>query len=231
MKVHLLLLTAFLGVTLCTCKKNTVTQVPLDPAFKAAFNFKAGSYWIYKDSISGRMDSFFVRRNSDEYLPSQATNTNTFVPEVIEMSISEYNISSGNDTAGWELDLEGTAISLSLLESKIYTLQIEYWPLVNYPFQTTLISPFLPAYSSVDTSVVIGINNSYVINGNTFTGVAEVNECAHLDSNVNGWLTNKYSYNDWFYICPDVGLIKIRLNHPQDPLYRVWELQRWVIIK
>ena len=34
-----------------------------------------------------------------------------------------------------------------------------------------------------------------------------------------------------FFISPDAGIIKMRLNHPQDTLIRIWELERYKIVK
>jgi hypothetical protein len=50
--------TAFLH----SCKKQDNTAY-INPELKKHFNFKEGSYWIYRDSLTGSMDTFTVYNN------------------------------------------------------------------------------------------------------------------------------------------------------------------------
>lgn len=43
-------------------KKDTIKYVSSEN--KARFNFQKGSYWIYKDSLTGKEDSFYVYQNT-----------------------------------------------------------------------------------------------------------------------------------------------------------------------
>ncbi|MBL7692052.1 MAG: hypothetical protein JNM41_10695, partial [Flavipsychrobacter sp.] len=43
-------------------KKDTIKYVSSET--KADFNFQKGSYWIYKDSLTGKEDSFYVYQNT-----------------------------------------------------------------------------------------------------------------------------------------------------------------------
>jgi len=60
-------------MTMYSCKKNNNPVINVNTALKAAFNYMPGTYWIYKDSISGRIDSFFVTLHQDN------TGTGAFV--------------------------------------------------------------------------------------------------------------------------------------------------------
>jgi hypothetical protein len=57
-KTCILLLIAF--CSLLACRKNNVPHYPINAALKVAFSFKPGTYWIYQDSLSGEIDSFYV---------------------------------------------------------------------------------------------------------------------------------------------------------------------------
>ena len=90
----------------------------------------------------------------------------------------------------------------------------------------------LSPYSTVDMGTVVSISSTIQISNRTFSNVAMVNRKAKLDSILFGSVFPPYRYDDMFWICADVGLIKIRFNHySQDTLHRVWELQRWHIEK
>lgn len=57
MKKYTLLVLPFL---FWGCKKD---PIKVDSATEKNFSFKTGSYWVYRDSLSGKVDSFFVSRN------------------------------------------------------------------------------------------------------------------------------------------------------------------------
>ena len=88
------------------CNRNSITKVPVNADLKAAFNYKPGTYWIYRDSISGIIDSFFVRSNGDGY--TNTTNGDNKSIESIGLTISEYTFisTSSIDTQGWVFVLE-----------------------------------------------------------------------------------------------------------------------------
>jgi hypothetical protein len=227
MRRYLVIIVALI-LAFCACKKQDNTKhVNVNADLKAAFNFLPGTYWIYRDSISGQIDSFFVRSNQDTYY---LVSGQSF--EDIRINISEYKIGSPisySDTLFWIFDYQYNEFSVYCDEHKIYNGEIEYIPLINYPFQTTLSNyPLFADYYNTLQGSVIGIYNTYEVASQTFTNVAEVNQ---LDSLGPIAPFSKYTYNDLIYICSGVGLIKMNLNHPQDSLHRIWELQRWKIVK
>ncbi|PQJ11874.1 hypothetical protein CJD36_008755 [Flavipsychrobacter stenotrophus] len=60
----------FLVVLVCvivfcitSCHKSYTTFSPIDPYLLAHYNFQPGTYWIYRDSVTGKEDSIIVYRN------------------------------------------------------------------------------------------------------------------------------------------------------------------------
>ena len=231
---NLLLAAIFLvGITLCACNRDSITKVPVNADLKTAFNYKPGTYWIYRDSISGIIDSFFVRSNEDIY--TNTTNGSSKSIEDIVMNISEYtNIPtlSKIDTQSWIFDFETTMFNIYFYDNKIYDNQVQFFPLINYPFQTSLSSyPLISNYYEVEKGTVINIFDAFTLNGQSFNNVAEISHSANINASQNSSLNSPYSYNDLFFISSDVGIIKMSLNHPEDSMNRVWEIQRWHIVK
>lgn len=52
---------AFLVVGALACKKEG-DFIPIQPELKAAFLFKVGSYWIYRDTLNQTLDSVYLER-------------------------------------------------------------------------------------------------------------------------------------------------------------------------
>ena len=110
-----LLVAAIIGVTLCTCKKP-LKKYPVNGDLKAAFNYKVGTYWVYRDSISGGWDSFYVTRSDDTW---NVNGDNSI--EAIEINISEQNITTGatGTVKDWAFDYGGNTFCFSVSEEKI----------------------------------------------------------------------------------------------------------------
>ena len=194
------------------CKKNPVYKV--DPALKATFSYQPGTYWIYKDSLSGRTDSFYVTNNL-----FTSTTADDITIDQIGIVICEKNIvpivpPDLNDSSLWTVILENNQISVLWNYTKIELP--EACVLANYPFSLGILP------HSANTNVT-NIFSSFSVGSNTYTNVEEAN-C--YDS-----ISPQVDHNNWFYLCSDVGIIKMRLNYPQVPINRIWELQRWHIVK
>jgi len=116
-------------------------------------------------------------------------------------------------------------IDLQFITNESFTSKINYAPLINYPFLDSLVSD---GTTGNEDSGEVSILNYYTVNGQNFSNVGTVNQHVNLPPFLNYGL---YTTNDWFYICPEAGIIKMRLNHPQDSVNRVWELQRLHIVK
>ena len=60
------ILSILCAVVLFGCTRSKSVNTPVNSDLIASFNYKPGTYWIYRDSISGEIDSFFVRSNTAE---------------------------------------------------------------------------------------------------------------------------------------------------------------------
>ena len=207
---------------------NNTTTISVNPALKAAFNYKVGTYWIYQDSLSGEVDSFFVWLNTDFYslyYPVGTSNPQKNI-EAIGIDVTEYNVSPifPPDTQSWAYYYTDFEIDLQY-NSSAYEGKIVYDAFINYPNDTMLSGEGYGINSiSADTGKVINIYNQLIVNGQTFSNVIEVNHFMQFPG---------YTHHDTFLVAPSTGIIKMKLNHPLDSLNkrRVWELQRYHIVK
>ncbi len=218
-------LSVLIGILILNACNPTpkVTNYPINADLKAAFYYQIGTYWIYRDSISGMIDSFYVTTSGEaNQIPSNGSN---YSVDNITIQILEKNISpvpTSSTLYCWDYFYQANIIFIDFFFDN-NSHPTEYRPFINYPFQATITTEFYAmTYSYLAYKNINNIYNNYVVNGNSFTNVAEINH----------WVVAPImSYNDVFFISPEAGIIKMRLNHPLDSLYRVWELQRWHIVK
>jgi hypothetical protein len=64
MKVWIILFAAFFYWILSSCSRVKPFNIDVNGQLKSHF-FKKGTYWIYRDSISGQIDSFYVTSTYD----------------------------------------------------------------------------------------------------------------------------------------------------------------------
>jgi len=201
----------YLAVALCICitgmysckKNNPVPHRIIDADLKGAFDFQPGTYWILRDSLTGQVDSFYVRGTSSNNLTS---GNPSYTFDEITVDIKEVNETpAGSDTARWGIGLEQNEVGFS----DWYDNQYFNFDAIVYPF-TSGIQP------SAVYNQSISIPNTVTIGINSFNNVAAINF-------TSSWL------NDYFYLNADVGFVKIILN--QSGATRVWQLQRWNIVK
>jgi len=205
-------------LTALGCKKENHNGV--DPGLQNAYSFPKGTYWIYKDSLSGDIDSFFVTDNS---LVSVATNDG--LNDHIFMAISENSeYRSKIETSQWQLLLNLSEIDLYWIQrnaTPISHADYSYSPLAFYPF---VVASSLSGEHYIAT--VIQNFNTYTVGSNTFNKVTLINDTLFGTPN-----SSDPYMNDWLYLSDGIGIIKMHLYHPQDTLDRIWELQRWHIVK
>jgi len=217
---NVIFLTVLAASVLNACHKPSQPHYTINASLKAAFDFQPGTYWIYKDSISGEVDSFAVQTSES------GTSTNSsggYSMDQIFIYIQEYFPSSGtSDYKEWEYSFFGDEIDLLYYGSNI--TETNYAPFINFPFQNPLTYETYAheVGNIIDSSYVDNIYDSYSLLGNTFLNVAVVNHALIYLTAIN--------YSDVFYICPNIGIIKMKLNHRLDSINRVWELQRWNVV-
>jgi len=201
----------YLTTVLCICimgmysckKNNPIPHKIIDAHLKGAFDFQPGTYWIFKDSLTGQVDSFYVRNNWNS-IYTNASPSYTY--DGITVDIKEVNeLPIGSDTARWGIGLAQNQLAFS----DYYKDDFFNYDAIIYPF-TSGIQPYDVYPESIILMSSFSINNSTI-----FNNVAEICYSGGV--------------NDFFYLNSDVGLIKIVLN--QRDAIRVWELQRWNIVK
>ena len=202
----------------CGCKKSDPV-VQIDSRLKAGFNFQPGTYWIYKDSISGQVDSFFVRYNS---LTTNPAGIGT--QYIITIYVSEYQINAINlqDTTQWvykladnEFDVQSNCAIALTNEGK----SIQYGEVFSFPMVVGTIYD----YSGIENKL-ISILSSLVINTKSYANVSTIHSFG-TNFTIDNW-----SIDNLFYVCDSVGFLKIIQNQPLDSLHKVWELQRYNIV-
>jgi hypothetical protein len=193
-------LTAALIFSFVACHKQS-QPIPISGDLLKYFDYKVGTYWIMRDSISGRIDSFSVTNN-------QFGNTFNGSNEYnIGISISEYTNGNINpDSLSWLIDLYSNSFFLNIKSPKpnfAYITNAD--PLFTYPFTADPELAILP---------------SFLLNGTNYADVAEIIQNLGI-----------YAYDDWFYVNSDVGFIKFRISHPGADINYVWELLRSNIVR
>jgi hypothetical protein len=216
----------FLFFTGCRKTPNS-PNVASASAIKADFYFREGSYWIMKDSISGRIDSFVVRYNRD----SAITISNPeYSYEETDMVIWEYNTNHAlADSIVWHFLSKDSSFSLDWRVQKSPYTTVTYYPFLTYLVRNSF-SLGSTYYPGADTGAVTNVIGNFNLNGLSFANTAVVLHHEYLSTGgtIGG---HPYGYSDVFYITPGTGIVKISINHPQDSINRVWELQRWFLLK
>lgn len=201
---------------LFSCTKP-VPNHPVDPAVKAAFAYQPGTYWIFQDSISNEIDSFFVTSMTTNKLPYPDVGTTQYTTDQIQVVITDENTTNGQATATYTVFLILNSLLLKFEENR----DDAETQGITYPFVlgTQLISSH---NGHPDTLTVLP---SISINNNLFDTVAiyhtQFNDITIANRNID----------DYFFINANVGLIKIVLNHTLNSTYNNWKLLRWHLVK
>ena len=233
MKTLLYLLISSVTISLCGFSKGPPPIYhPVSDAIKKDFNFKPGTYWIMRDSVSGKVDSFCVTGNYDytEQTNQGGRNNPAEYYEYASVYILDYNTTALPviDTQTWAYRFVGSFVKLVYhveFYARDFPMGYIFYGLFSYPKQDSF---FLETkYDSTDTVEINHVLANCQINGNSFSKVAVIHQYASYLRYDSGIYTHRYTHNDLFYICPKIGIVKMRLNHPQDSINQVWELQRW----
>lgn len=88
------------------CKKKEEFSKTIDPKMKQYFSFQPGTYWIYKDSVSGKEDSFYVSQNT------------TTTKDGIEYNETLIMIHGDTAARSCSINLHQTGLNFSFQESR-----------------------------------------------------------------------------------------------------------------
>ena len=226
---RLLIACLVICVTFAACKKdnanNNTPFIPITAGLKANFGYKTGSYWIYKDSLSGEIDSAYV---NNYYLDSFYKGCVLYKgePEYEGMHIFlKINNNNPADTELWNFYLEDSTFSISLYNNQDSIESRLSLTLFKYPFRLGNASNFSGCVPSLDAGSVTDIIPVMSVNNQNFSNAARSDHTSANTGNPN------VVYNDCFYVNLSAGIVKIVFDHPQPSVHRVLELQRYHIVR
>lgn len=218
MKNVFIILTVFVLLAACT-KEQLSDNIFFDKDVRQKYFYKKGSYWIYRDSISGRVDSFYVSEVYTHVPEAKATwyQDDEEMGITITQKISDTSI---KDIIKWEIGyIAKTYVRSSYSRNSasnsiffnINNSRVLYNPRSNYK---------IPELGQVFSNFLIG---DFKLGTKNFQNVCEIH-CENIDNNKNDCT---------FYFNDSVGYIKMRFNFDNDTfkIKEVWELQRWHVIK
>ena len=209
-----IILFVFILIAIAACQKPQKAHRYISPAMKAAFGYNIGSYWIYRDSTTGKTDSFYVY-HSTLYTEYHGTDVDI---DVMDIAIKKYT-SNPDDSEMWFLGLIDSSCSISFLNAKDTTERtLDGIILFTYPFEFRNLTN-----SDGDTAYLTTMMTLYQLNGTSYPNTI----ISYHKDRVN--LTPR-PYSDYYYISEE-GILKLIFNHPKDSVHRVLELVRHKIVK
>ena len=115
----------FLLCVLGACKKKN-RNIPISADLKKFFSYKPGTYWIYKDSVNGQIDSFAVLSNT---FGTASSTYEVADQETDNIAVFKKNVLFDSIYCKWTLAKDAVGFVFST-----YYLSINY-PLFIYPFE------------------------------------------------------------------------------------------------
>lgn len=218
------------SLSLFSCNKKE-PPVPVDPLIKKKFGFKPGSYWIFRDSISGRVDSCYLY--SSDYRTSTVDKSVLYEYEILYIQLKQRPLDTTIPTSRfWSYSFSETnSLSCSVLAKDKGFDDLRYpFFFATYPLPggLTYLSLQPQSYSQLENFVFLP---DFSLSGHTYKSVTDV----HLVDNFPGeYFKREVLLND------SVGFIKIALDHiDYNPssrdtsrrIHEVWELQRSKVLK
>jgi hypothetical protein len=206
------------------CKKKNPGQPPVYVSYqlKSYFDYKVGSYWIYKDTVTGDEDSFSVYSYTDD-----TTSINNVSTETVSINMRDYTIykASITDSAEWDFTLQENNSGLrynSLPTSSSAFHYVTYSPLTEgIPFNLLTGNISTPNCSATNYAIKFLTNyntiDSTITNPSTYSNVYQIN----YQSASGG--CSPAALNDWIYITKSFGIVKMNINNSY--LKKVLELQ------
>jgi hypothetical protein len=240
MKNLLITLAALMLVMGCKKEDNTIY---LFDEIKRKFSFKPGSYWIYRDSITGRVDSCYISNfqlrivdfgRTDPWPIKEVLNI-SFIQKPKDVALNEEWFWSlifygGDLHSSFGRKINGEEVGDAQLFSCTY-------PIPQYPKQVYWEYPRNGNVGVVTQYPTLNLNgNSFLQVDNFYTEVP--NFFYNSVTDTIGKTVSSIFLND------SVGLIKMRINYKDViknsvtneyddtiKINQVWELHRWKIVK
>lgn len=201
--IFLLVLYGIVFFVSCSKEKEKGTHLnKLDAGLEQNFLYKTGSYWIYRDSVTGVVDSFVVTAsNKSETTDTTCANCDK---EIASLTIKPYR-DNVMDSMSMYIQMQKQALTYRCVTYQ--SIFVGGFPgQVTYPFVTT--------------------HPSYSLNGTAYANVREAFVNSYLQAND----TVTY-FSRPYYVNEEVGLIKFTVPYRADTSFFVWELVRANVIR
>ena len=229
----LLITIAYIGAGGCTKKGGNPSQpytAPktyyADSAFASHFTYKPGTYWIYRDSLTGRTDSFYVSVLDSSYnINDTGVYPTEYGPSWYAMIINQRNIdgSAPGDSSKWICHLQAGTFYLDYYVAPFNIVEHHYdmfWYPLRYIGATVILEgDTVSASQDLKPANIIGsstVDSAYYLwHRNPIDDTIGLGE-THVD--------------DHFILANDLFMQKISINHPYRHLRYVWVLQRYHMI-
>lgn len=192
---------ACLLATIIGCKKSIIHD-PLNPELKKRYSFKEGSYWIYKDSLTGREDSFFVSRFDSGYRRDEDNQDREHSIENVSMRLVHYNLNDKYSP-----------------ESLILDISMEYSKL-NFIIEKDSSGLMVFSRSSDGLIFPFAQTTTLSVNGKVYDNIGLAVIPSGPDLHAVGW----------YYPKDSIGLLKMDFTIATTQTHHIYELQRYNIV-
>ena len=209
-----------------SCIKTGTTVYSVNTGMKSAFNYKPGSYWIYKDSITGAIDSAYVTSNQDVLYNAGGCVLEPNAPKIENIGISVF-VSDGNptDTEQWYFSMQQSQFNIGFHNSKDSVESILAFSLFTWPLSTGSAGSSSGCVPGFDSGSVADIIPEVALNGLSYSNAARSIHAPFSER------SQSMVYNDCFFVNQEAGIIKIVFDHPSDSVHRILELQRYHLVR
>ncbi len=179
--------------TLPACKKPEPEYHYVSKELKEYFDWKAGTYWVFYDSIARKVDSLSVTG----YSVNSPQTTGSRGNENIGIIMDGYYRGTGHDTSEWNLVLSSSNSTFLGIHKIFNSISIKTFT-YNFPF---FIGNYYAATDDYYPKAISTFYTSLNIGGNTYYDVYKLH-FTYRNSNLY----------DIFYINKDYGFIAVFLN-------------------
>lgn len=200
--------TLLFWILVAACKKDLGTFVPIQPLLKKNFSYKVGSYWLYRDSVSGDLDSLWIY--------NKTTGIYEIRSKRFELQNVYFSESFQNKRGGGYMTLIDSNFGIH----KEYDLLFNQYDVPvggsKYPY----IKGVVQLLTSTDTMRITEVYGFFESNAVKYPNVVCI-ECKGIKSDSAFW--SKY------YVSDSVGII--RVEEQKAGRYRLLKLENCNVLK
>lgn len=187
------------------CSKDIVPKVMIPQEVLDYVDFKAGTYWVYQDSATGRIDSEVVLSSQHYFQDVQTLNdcgdvATTRQYENIKMIIQRYD-SAGNKKESWIREFDNVNKMRDHRQDDMFIIDNYASFLIGYPFN---LKYYVQGYECSES-----ILDSFAVDGKVHYNVLKVLQVFTTDP-------SNYFYDILSKKTGNIYSRNVRSNHPDD---------------